>query len=71
MKSKKFNTKLVLKKATVATLNQELAEKVKGGFKKTVFLCTEETCPPMCDTKGSLPPECLTYDCTIEGECCN
>ena len=70
MKSKKFNTKLVLKKATVATLNRDVAEKVKGGLITKMPICTLDTCPPRCQTKGSNPPECETFDCTIVGECC-
>ena len=71
MKFKKLNKKLFLKKTTIAALNRESTAKVLGGaFPLTTFFrCPTATCPEKCTTVGSVPPECETYDCTLE-PCC-
>jgi hypothetical protein len=80
MKTKKFEKKLVLKKKTIANLNNGQLGQVKGGLLPTRTDCltcvdcptdTCETCPATCNTCAAYCTEYYTCPgkCTVMGTC--
>ncbi len=74
MKTKKFNTKLVLKKQTVSNMNSEELKVVGAGYPASG--CRETSCPPSwdcpTDTCGCGSTEtCVSCDPTCGGRICD
>jgi len=57
MKAKKLNTKMTLKKTTVADLNHEQMHSIKGGYVTVERICLTEVC------------ETLMFPCPTEIYC--